>query len=172
MTPSRANTPAITSAPMVAKTQVKTEIPPRPPRVAGRRNRPEPTILPVTNMVASTGPSLRGVDRDMRSKQIERSLCPLDSAASTFALSAIHENRIVVGEGAKPMSIQADLTRATTLPAAWYGGDKDIWEKERRSIFAREWLMVGRADEAPDPGSYLTAEIAGWPVFVIRDRAG
>ena len=44
------------------------------------------------------------------------------------------------------MPIQTDLARATTLPAAWYGGDTDIWEKERRAIFAREWLMVGRAD--------------------------
>ncbi len=58
-----------------------------------------------------------------------------------------------------------DLARASTLPAAWYGGDPGIWEKERRAIFGREWLMVGRADEVPEPGSYVTAEIAGSPVF-------
>jgi choline monooxygenase len=70
------------------------------------------------------------------------------------------------------MPTEHDLARASTLPAAWYGGDPNIWEKERHAIFAREWLMIGRADEVPEPGSYLTAVIAGWPIFVIRDRAG
>jgi choline monooxygenase len=70
------------------------------------------------------------------------------------------------------MTIQEDLTRATTLPAAWYGSDLGVWERERRAIFGREWLMIGRADEVPDPGSYLTGEVAGSPVFVIRDREG
>ena len=64
------------------------------------------------------------------------------------------------------------LARATTLPAAWYGRDPDIWKRERQAIFGREWLLFGRADEVPDPGSYLADEIAGTPVFVIRDRDG
>ena len=65
-----------------------------------------------------------------------------------------------------------ELARATTLPAAWYGGDLSVWEQERRAIFGREWLLIGRADEVPEPGFYLTDVIAGWPVFVIRDREG
>lgn len=65
-----------------------------------------------------------------------------------------------------------ELDRAATLPAAWYGADPTIWEKERVAIFGREWLMVGRAGELPEPGSYLTETIAGWPIFVIRDRDG
>jgi choline monooxygenase len=31
---------------------------------------------------------------------------------------------------------------------------------------------VGRDAELPEPGSYLTETIAGWPIFVIRDRDG
>ncbi len=65
-----------------------------------------------------------------------------------------------------------ELDRASTLPAAWYGVDPAIWEKERVAIFGREWLMVGRAGELPESGSYLTETIAGWPIFVIRDREG
>jgi choline monooxygenase len=65
-----------------------------------------------------------------------------------------------------------ELDRASTLPAAWYGADPAIWEKERHAIFGREWLMVGRAGEVPEPGHYLTETVAGWPIFVIRDRDG
>jgi choline monooxygenase len=65
-----------------------------------------------------------------------------------------------------------DLAHATTLPASWYGRDPDIWERERRAIFGREWLMIGRDAELPDPGAYLTETVAGWPIFVIRDREG
>jgi choline monooxygenase len=65
-----------------------------------------------------------------------------------------------------------ELDCATTLPAAWYGADPTIWDRERRAIFRREWLMIGRAAEVAGPGSYLTETIAGWPVFVIRDRDG
>ncbi len=65
-----------------------------------------------------------------------------------------------------------DRATVTTLPASWYGADPAIWEKERRAIFGREWLMIGRAAEVPEPGSYLTETIAGFPIFVIRDRDG
>jgi choline monooxygenase len=65
-----------------------------------------------------------------------------------------------------------EIDSASTLPAAWYRADTAIWEKERRAIFGREWLMIGRAEELPEPGSYLTETIAGWPVFAIRNRDG
>lgn len=64
-----------------------------------------------------------------------------------------------------------DLALATTLPASWYS-DKAIWEQERRAIFSREWLMVGHEGDLPEPGSYLTENIAGQPIFIIRDRDG
>jgi nitrite reductase/ring-hydroxylating ferredoxin subunit len=43
---------------------------------------------------------------------------------------------------------------------------------EERQIFAREWLCAGRADALPNPGDYLTMEIAGEPVIILRDRDG
>jgi phenylpropionate dioxygenase-like ring-hydroxylating dioxygenase large terminal subunit len=36
----------------------------------------------------------------------------------------------------------------------------------------RDWLCAGRADALPDPGDYLTMEIAGEPVIILRDRDG
>lgn len=61
----------------------------------------------------------------------------------------------------------ADLTRARTLPASWYH-DPDIWERERRSIFAREWTLFGRAAQVAEAGRFLGSEVAGWPVVVVR----
>jgi choline monooxygenase len=70
------------------------------------------------------------------------------------------------------MTLTHDLAHASTLPASWYGRDPAIWQAERDAIFGREWLMVARAAALPDFGSYLTCEIAGWPIFIIRDRDG
>ncbi|HYD99061.1 MAG TPA: SRPBCC family protein [Alphaproteobacteria bacterium] len=69
------------------------------------------------------------------------------------------------------MSHADELARAVTLPAAWYS-DPQYWERERHAIFAKEWLMLGRESQLAEPGSYIASEVAGWPVFVIRDREG
>ncbi len=45
-------------------------------------------------------------------------------------------------------------------------------EIELDRLFRREWLCVGRASALREPGDYLTWEIAGQPVVVIRDREG
>ena len=56
------------------------------------------------------------------------------------------------------------------LPARWYW-ERDIYQAERRQIFAREWQLVGPASDLPQPGDYTAAEVAGYRFFVIRDRA-
>ncbi len=43
---------------------------------------------------------------------------------------------------------------------------------ERDRIFLQEWICVGRDDEIPDPGDYLTHQIADVPVFVLRQNDG
>lgn len=58
-----------------------------------------------------------------------------------------------------------------TLPAAWYR-EPEVWERERRTIFAREWLWVGREAELDQPGDYLTAAPAGYPILVLRGTDG
>ena len=47
------------------------------------------------------------------------------------------------------MTTNAELSNATTLPAAWYGADPHIWESERRAIFGREAVH-------PDHVSYFS----------------
>jgi choline monooxygenase len=62
------------------------------------------------------------------------------------------------------------LSRAHTIPSDWYL-DTELAEMERRTVFAG-WQAVGRLDQLSGPGSYLTAEVAGEPVAVVRDEAG
>lgn len=45
-------------------------------------------------------------------------------------------------------------------------------EHERDSVFTQSWLCVGRADEIAEHGDYLTHDIAGVPVIVIRHEDG
>src|SRR5260370_26946496 len=60
---------------------------------------------------------------------------------------------------------------SASLPLAWYTGP-DAFSHERRTLFAHEWQMIGRADQLAAPGAYVCANLAGWSVFVMRDAAG
>ncbi|EEW25590.1 aromatic ring-hydroxylating oxygenase subunit alpha [Rhodobacter ferrooxidans] len=43
---------------------------------------------------------------------------------------------------------------------------------ETRQIFGRDWLCAGRVESLPDPGCYLTLQVADQPVVVLRDADG
>jgi len=60
---------------------------------------------------------------------------------------------------------------AFTLPAVWYH-QPEIYERERQSVFRREWIWLGREDQLRAPGDYVAIEFAGWRLFAIRDRGG
>ena len=59
------------------------------------------------------------------------------------------------------------LDGASTPPASWYI-DPRILQLERRAVFSHSWQMVGRADQLRNPGRYVTCDIAGEPLLVIR----
>jgi len=63
------------------------------------------------------------------------------------------------------------LSRARTIPNTWYTS-AEMYERERDVVFANSWQMVGRADQVNEPGSYLTANIAGEPILVVRGDDG
>lgn len=70
-------------------------------------------------------------------------------------------------------AIDAPMRAGTvwTMPARWYG-DPDIHRAERERIFSRQWLWVGREETVSEPGRYLTAAPAGFPLFVRRGEDG
>jgi choline monooxygenase len=63
------------------------------------------------------------------------------------------------------------LERARTIPSSWYF-DPDIYAAERRAVFGDTWQVVGRAEQVAGPGQFLTAEVAGEPVLVVRGEDG
>ncbi|MFO1037738.1 MAG: Rieske 2Fe-2S domain-containing protein [Geminicoccaceae bacterium] len=61
--------------------------------------------------------------------------------------------------------------RAHAMPPAAYT-DPGVLALEQERIFAREWICVGRASTLAEPGAYVTLEVAGQPVAVIRQPDG
>jgi choline monooxygenase len=65
----------------------------------------------------------------------------------------------------------APLERALTLPASWYT-DARVHELEQRAVWGRAWHVVGRAEQVAAPGDFLTAEVVGEPIVVVRGADG
>jgi Rieske 2Fe-2S family protein len=56
---------------------------------------------------------------------------------------------------------------AFTLPARYYT-DTQLFERELDVFYRRMWVCVGRLEEVPIRGAYLTREIAGESIIVVR----
>jgi choline monooxygenase len=63
------------------------------------------------------------------------------------------------------------LEHALTLPASFYV-DGRLFELERRTTFSRTWQLAARADQVAEPGRYVTCEVAGEPIVVVRGGDG
>ncbi|TGD65588.1 (2Fe-2S)-binding protein [Tabrizicola sp. WMC-M-20] len=68
-------------------------------------------------------------------------------------------------------NVAQPFERATAMPKSVYTSP-DFAALEEQHIFAAEWLCAGRADALPNPGDYLTMEISGEPIIILRDRDG
>lgn len=66
---------------------------------------------------------------------------------------------------------KSSMAAIETLPAHLYS-DPATFAEERTRIFAREWMLVAHAGQLANPGDFVTAEIAGKPIFVLRGRDG
>jgi choline monooxygenase len=73
------------------------------------------------------------------------------------------------------MDLQFDpsipVEAAATPPALWYT-DPRVLELERRNVFEKAWVAVGRVDQVAEAGSYFTGSVVGNPFVVLRDEAG
>jgi choline monooxygenase len=80
------------------------------------------------------------------------------------------------------IDVNEQIECAYTLASKFYV-DPSILEIEKDKIFRRTWQLVGKLDQAcgvangqtrtiADPESYFTAEIAGEPIVVVRDKQG
>lgn len=67
--------------------------------------------------------------------------------------------------------VRKPLHQAGPLPH-WCYTDEDWFAHERETIFQKEWLCVGRAEQIPNTGDYFTIELVGQPLIVVRDEKG
>ncbi|WP_431298572.1 aromatic ring-hydroxylating oxygenase subunit alpha [Tabrizicola sp. BL-A-41-H6] len=68
-------------------------------------------------------------------------------------------------------NVAVPFNQARAMPKSVYTSP-EFAEAEVRQIFAKEWLCAGRAEALPNPGDYLTMQIAGEPVIILRDKDG
>ena len=60
---------------------------------------------------------------------------------------------------------------ALTSPPAAYRSEA-LYDLELEHILGREWNVVGRTGEVPNPGDYFTFTVAGEEIIVLRDHDG
>ena len=61
------------------------------------------------------------------------------------------------------------LEKAWTIPAPWYF-DTRIAQLERESVFAGSWQVVGRLDQAQQPGQFFTIDVNQEPLLIVRSE--
>lgn len=62
-------------------------------------------------------------------------------------------------------------TLVPSLPPAWYYTEEHF-EKEKSAIFEKDWVFFCHTQQIPENGDYVTGDIAGIPVAVLRDDKG
>ena len=65
----------------------------------------------------------------------------------------------------------ASLEVASTIPASWYT-DQNLYNLELQTVFANSWQLAGRVDQLREPGQYVTSDIAGEPIVLVRGTDG
>jgi len=60
---------------------------------------------------------------------------------------------------------------AWTLPAPYYY-NREIYDAETQHIFSKSWRLAGHVTQLKDPGDYVTENICGNAVFVVRAADG
>lgn len=58
---------------------------------------------------------------------------------------------------------------AHTLPP-WCYTSAAFYAREVERVFRRKWVCVGRVEKVPRPGDYAAVDVAGVPIFLVRDN--
>jgi Rieske 2Fe-2S family protein len=68
-------------------------------------------------------------------------------------------------------AVRREYRSASLLPPRVFH-DPAVLDFEREHWFARDWVAVGREEEAANPGEYFLADVAGESVIVVRGQDG
>src|SRR5688572_9767022 len=50
--------------------------------------------------------------------------------------------------------------------------DPEVFQLEMERLWARTWIYVGHTSQVPQPGDFITADIAAQPVILVRQADG
>ena len=67
--------------------------------------------------------------------------------------------------------VRRPVAEASHAPGTLYASP-DVYRLEVERMFRRDWLLIGREEELPEPGDYRTLRIADEPIIVARGRDG
>jgi choline monooxygenase len=65
----------------------------------------------------------------------------------------------------------APLAEASTIPSSWYT-DQRVFQLEQQTVFSGSWQFAARLDQLREPGRYVTTDIAGEPLVIVRGNDG
>src|SRR6266446_10511144 len=60
---------------------------------------------------------------------------------------------------------------AKSLPQKYFVSP-EMFAEERKTIFSKQWLLVGHQSQIPDAGDYVVQQVIGESLIVIRDKSG
>ena len=91
----------------------------------------------------------------------------------TISKSSVLSDGVTITRYVPNRELQADdeHVSAMTLPGHLYR-DSAILEKEFEKFFFREWLCVGREEDIPEAGDFITRSVGSESVLVIRGQDG
>ncbi|MEH7403205.1 aromatic ring-hydroxylating dioxygenase subunit alpha [Gottfriedia acidiceleris] len=55
---------------------------------------------------------------------------------------------------------------------AYLLGDKAVYELEHEKVFLKTWVFLGHESEIPNPGDFMTRELAGYSIIISRESMG
>ncbi len=68
-------------------------------------------------------------------------------------------------------NVARPFEEARAMPRSVYTSEA-FCAQEIESIFRKQWIAVGRVDGLCEPGDFITYELAGQPIMVLRDAGG
>lgn len=68
-------------------------------------------------------------------------------------------------------NVTVPFEHAHAMPRSVYQSEAFL-DQELNAVFKHDWFCAGRASALKDTGDYLTLELAGQPIMVIRDKTG
>ena len=68
-------------------------------------------------------------------------------------------------------NVSLPFEQARAMPPSVYTSEEFL-NRELSDIFSKDWFCVGRADALPNLGDFMTQDLAGQPIMVIRDKKG